>query len=452
MLAYNLRLAWKSLRRNPILSLLIVGGIALGVAISTAFITVYHVFSEDPLPNKSGALHYVQMDNWDPKAPPHPNFGGLPPQLTYRDVREILRSKIPVRQTANFIAALYVFPEDARARPSQEPVRMVFSDFFPMFEVPFKYGSGWSKAADGIAAGAAGAEPVVVINSALNERLFGGSNSVGKTLRIDRRDFRIVGVIGPWRPRVKMYDINGSQFSQPESVYLPFNWIEPMEIRSTGNRDNWKTLEGNPGFVEALRIGEANFIQMWVELPDDKSRQEYYAFLDAYTRDQRKIGRFERPINNLVTPLPELLRKWEVVPRQTKALAAISVLFLIVSALNLVGLFLGKFLARAPHVGIRRALGASRRSIFLQHLIECEVVGLIGGAIGLLLSLGVLAFFNNLFSRALQGRAETESFFRLDPTMILAAVLLSLVAGAIAGIYPAWRICSIPPAQHLRNQ
>jgi putative ABC transport system permease protein len=449
MFAYNLRLAWKSLRRNPILSVLIVGGIALGVAISTAFITVNHVFSEDPIPNKSAALHYVQMDNWDPKAPPHPSYNGLPPQLTYRDARAIMRSKIPVRQTANFIAALYIFPEDKRARPSQEPVRMVFSDFFPMFEVPFKYGSGWSKAADG---SNTGPEPVVVIDSALNERLFGGTNSVGKTLRIDRRDFRIVGVIGPWRPRVKMYDINGNQFSRPESVYLPFNWIEPMEIRSVGNRDNWKTLEGDPTFVEALRIGEANFIQMWVELPDEKSRQEYQAFLDAYTLDQRKIGRFERPIKNLVTPLPELLRQWQVVPPQTKALAAISVLFLIVSALNLVGLFLGKFLARAPHVGIRRALGASRRSIFLQHLIECELVALIGGALGLLLSLGVLAFFNNLFSRALQGRAETESFFRLDPTMILAAVLLSLVAGAIAGIYPAWRICSIPPANHLRNQ
>ncbi len=451
MFAYNLRLAWKSMRRNPILSVLIVGGIALGVAISTAFLTVYHVFSADPIPNKSAALHYVQMDNWDPKAPAHPGFGAMPPQLTYRDARAIMRSKIPVRQTANFIAALYIFPDDKRARPSQEPVRLVFSDFFQMFEVPFKYGSGWSKAADG-AGGAAGAEPVVVINSALNERLFGGANSVGKTLRIDRRDFRIVGVIGPWRPRIKMYDINGNQFGQPESVFMPFNWIEPMEIRSTGNRDNWKTLEGDPTWLESLRIGEANFIQMWVELPDEKSRQAYQSFLDAYTLDQRKIGRFERPIKNLVSPMPVLMRDWEVVPRQTKALAAISVLFLIVSALNLVGLFLGKFLARAPHVGIRRALGASRRSIFLQHLIECELVGLIGGAIGLLLSLGVLAFFNNLFKRTLQAQTETEGFFRLDPTMILAAVLLSLVAGAIAGIYPAWRICAIPPARHLRNQ
>jgi putative ABC transport system permease protein len=128
--------------------------------------------------------------------------------------------------------------------------------------------------------------------------------------------------------------------------------------------------------------------------------------------------------------------------------AAVSILFLVVAALNLVGLFLGKFLARAPVVGVRRALGASRASIFFEHLIECELVGLIGGAIGLLLSLGVLAFFNRVYDPMLQ----MDGFFQLDAAMIAAAVLLSLVAGAIAGIYPAWRICSIPPARHLKNQ
>ena len=442
MFGYNLRLAWKSIRRNPILSVLIIGGIALGVAISTAFITVYHVFSADPVPNKSGVLHYVQMDHWDPKGGGHTHDSGIPPQVTYRDMRAIMRSDIPVRQSPNMQAALYVFPEDRRARPSQEYVRLVFSDFFAMFEVPFRYGSAWDKAAD------KGPGPVVVINSILNDRLFGGENSVGRTIRIDQRDFRIAGVLAPWRPRVRMYDITGDQYSEPESVYMPFNWIEPMEIRPSGNYDNWKPMEGNPTFLERLHNAEASFIQMWVELPDEASVQAYKSFLDSYTTDQRKIGRFLRPLDNRVTPMRQLIRDWNVVPPQTKAIAAISVLFLIVSALNLVGLFLGKFLARAPQVGIRRALGASRRSIFLQHLIECEVVGLVGGAIGLLLSLGVLAFFNKVFRRM----AQSEDFFHLDMTMVLAAILLSLVAGAIAGIYPAWRICSIPPARHLRNQ
>ncbi len=442
MFAYNLRLAWKSLLRNPVLSTLIVGGIALGVAISTAFITVYHVFSRDPIPGKSDVLFYVQMDNWDPTAPPHPHESGIPPQISYRDMRELMRSTIPVRQSANFLASLYVFPDDPKARPSQERVRMVHSDFFPMFDVPFRHGAGWSKAAD------AGPEPVAVINSALNERLFGGRNSVGETIRIDRRDFRVAGVMATWRPSIHIYDVNGDPFGEPESIFLPLGWIEPMEIRTAGNRDNWQSFDGDPTFLEILRGSEGCFLQMWVELPDEASRQAYAQFLDAYTTEQRKQGRFQRPLDNRITSIPDLIREWEIVPPQTKAIAAISILFLIVAALNLVGLFLGKFLARAPQIGVRRALGATRRSIFVQHLIECELVGLIGGAIGLLLSLGVLAFFNKVFRRM----AQSEDFFHLDITMVLAAVFLSLVAGAIAGIYPAWRICSVPPARYLKNQ
>lgn len=442
MLLYNVRLAWKSLRRNPVLSLLIVAGIALGVGVSTTFITVYHVLAQDPIPERSGVLHYVRMDSWDPTAP-HPDKTGIPPQITYRDMREIMKSRIPVRQTATFRAALALYPEDRNIRPSQESVRMAFGDFFHMFDVPFRFGSGWDRAAD------AKPEAVVVISSGLNDRLFGGSNSVGRSIRLADREFRIVGVLAPWRPRVRFYDMTGFAMSEPEPIFIPFNWTEPMEISSAGNFDGWKSLEGNPTFVERLHASESVFLQMWVELHGEPQVRNYHGFLDAYVREQKKFGRFQRPLDNRVTPLLDLMVDLQIVPPQIKALATISVLFLTVAALNLIGLFLGKFLARAPVVGIRRALGASRASIFLQHLLECELVGLIGGGIGLLLSLGVLAFFN----RMVIGRLlKMDGFFQLDASMIGAAVLLSLVAGAIAGIYPAWRICSIPPAHHLKNQ
>lgn len=442
MLLYNLKLAGKSLRRSPVLTLLTVGGIALGVGIATALLTTYHVFAQDPVPGKSDVLCYVRMDSWDPVAP-HPHQSGVPTQITYRDMREIIKSDLPVRQTATFKSDLYVFPEDQALRPSQEPVRLTFADFFAMFEVPFRYGSGWDKAAD------ARPEAVAVISAPLNDRLFGGQDSVGKTVRLGDRDFRIVGVLAPWRPRVRAYDMTSNPFNSPESVFIPFNWIEPMEVRSTGNSDGWKSLDSpNPTFAEALHGSETVFLQMWVELPDAERREAYHAFLDAYAGEQKKLGRFQRPLDNRVTPLLALIDEWKVVPPQAKAMAAISILFLVVSALNLIGLFLGKFVARASVVGVRRALGASRGSIFLQHLVECELVGLVGGGLGLLLSLGVLAYFNKVIG----GLANMEGFFTLDATMILVAVLLSLVAGAVAGIYPAWRICSLPPARHLKNQ
>lgn len=441
MLLYNVRLAWKSLRRNPVLSLLIVAGIALGVGVSTAFITVYHVLAQDPVPRQSDVLYYVRMDSWDPTAP-HPDPTGIPPKITYRDMREIMKSRIPARQTGTYRAALALYPQDRNIRASLEPVRMAFSDFFPMFDVPFRFGSGWDRAAD------AKPEAVVVISSELNDRLFGGANSVGRSIHLVDRDFRIVGVLAPWRPRVRFYDMTGNALSQPEGIFMPFNWIEPMEIRTAGGFDGWKSLEGNPTFVERLHASESVFIQMWVELHGEPQARAYHGFLDAYVREQKKFGRFQRPLDNRVTPLLDVMADFRTPAPQIRAVAAVSILFLVVAALNLVGLFLGKFLARAPVVGVRRALGASRASIFFEHLIECELVGLIGGAIGLLLSLGVLTFFNRVYDPMLQ----MDGFFQLDAAMIAAAVLLSLVAGAIAGIYPAWRICSIPPARHLKNQ
>jgi putative ABC transport system permease protein len=189
-------------------------------------------------------------------------------------------------------------------------------------------------------------------------------------------------------------------------------------------------------------------VGFWAELPNPESVRAYRSFVDAYVTEQKKHGRFPHPLNNRVTPVLDLMAELKVVPPQTKALAVISLLFLVVAALNLIGLFLGKFLARASTVGVRRALGASRWTIFVQHLVECELMGLAGGLLGVLLSLAGLAVLNRVYGDGPEGVA----FFQLDVPMVFAAVVLSLLAGAIAGLYPAWRICAVPPARHLKSQ
>ncbi|HEX7183189.1 MAG TPA: ABC transporter permease [Thermoanaerobaculia bacterium] len=441
MLTHNLWLAWKSVRRNPILSFLIIAGIALGVAVSTSFVTVWHVLAKDPIPGKSDRLHYVRLDSWDPVQPWDEEDNAPPPLLTYQDMRAAMKSDIPVRKAAMAQTALYVYPGSPDQRPFREAVRLTFSDFFPMFDVPFQYGSGWSPAAD------AKPEAVTVISSELNERLFGGRDSVGERLRLADREFRIVGVLAPWRPKVLVYDMSQNPYAEPEQIFIPFNLFEPMALSATGNQITWTRVDGNT-FMERARNSEMIWIGMWAEFDNAGQRQAYLDFLNAYVNEQKKAGRFQRPLNNRLTAVVDLMEEWEVVPRQAKALAVISLLFLVIAALNLIGLFLGKFLARASVVGVRRALGASRRAIFLQHLVECELIGLIGGACGLLLSLGTLALVNRYYQPA----GVEEKFFTLDPGMMLAAIGFALLAGAIAGVYPAWRICSIPPARHLKNQ
>ena len=91
---------------------------------------------------------------------------------------------------------------------------------------------------------------------------------------------------------------------------------------------------------------------------------------------------------------------------------------------------------------MRRALGATRIDVFLQHIIECELVGLAGGVIGMLLSIGAMQLIGKFIS--------ATSVISLDGEMILAALFLSLGAGLLAGLYPAWRICSVQPAVQLK--
>lgn len=442
MLLHNLRIAWKSLKRNRALSVLIVTGIALGVAVSTTFATVRHSYAKDPIPTRSDVLYYVRLDSWDPLKPYPGADSTLPPtQVTYRDMTEIMKSDIPRRQSGMFKTALYVYPDAKIGRPFRETVRLCTADFFPMFDVPMLYGSGWDKKAD------AGPEPVVVLGREMNDKLFGGKNSVGKTVRMGDREFRVVGVMGDWLPSVKFYDLTQNTIDVPETIYMPFSFLKPMQLRTFGNSDGWGTSGGLSGFDGFLQ-SETCWIQMWVELPDKAAVEKYKDFLAAYVLDQKKHGRFQRPLNNRVSTVREWMRDQRVVPPETTAMLILSILFLGVCAVNLVGLLLGKFLARASEVGVRRALGASRADIFLQHVVECELIGVVGGAIGLLLSIGALLFLNNW----LKTTATRGDFFRLDVPMVLLSIGLSLAAGLAAGLYPAWRTCRLAPAVHLSLQ
>jgi putative ABC transport system permease protein len=164
--------------------------------------------------------------------------------------------------------------------------------------------------------------------------------------------------------------------------------------------------------------------------------------------EQKRAGRFPRPVNNRVTPVVAWMREQQIVPKEATAMMVVSLLFLLVCSLNLMGLLLGKFLARAPEIGVRRALGARRIDVFVQHLVECELVGVVGGANGLGLSVAGLVFLNR-WAALVTTRTD---LFRLDLSMTLLALGLSLLAGLVAGAYPAWRVCRIPPALHLKIQ
>lgn len=436
MLLYHIKIALKSLRRNPVLTAVLIGAIGLGICVATTFVALRHVLGKDPLPAKSSQLFNVRLDNWDPaRAWNAEDPKSLPTQITYRDMRALMESKIPTRQTGTYRTRFFIFPESKSARPYNANIRMVFSDFFTMFNVPFKYGGPWDKAAD------AKPEPVVVIDEATNEKVFGGANSVGRTLRIGERDFRVIGVLDTWKPRLRMYDMTQGP-SEVEPIYMPFNFVTVLQARPFGNVDGWKGFDGDG--PEAFLRSESVWIQFWAELPATEQQQAYRQFVNDYVMSQKKLGRFQRPLNTRVDSMVGLMNELQAVPPAVKSLSVVSVLFLIVCSLNLVGLLLGKFLARVPEVSVRRALGASKFQVFWQHIVECELVGIAGGTIGIIVSTGLLKLISKFLPNG--------QVIALDAEMVVVAVLLSLVAGLTAGFYPSWRVCSIAPAMQLKVQ
>jgi putative ABC transport system permease protein len=451
MFAYYMRLALKSFRRNPGLTALMVCAIALGIAVCVMTMTVYHAMSGNPIWWKNDRLYAVTMDNWDPARPndlKHPDLP--PPQLTYRDAVYLLGSNIPERKYVSYELQSVLTGGLAQRKPLPAATRATTADFFTMFDVPFLYGSGWDAGADQNAA------PVLVLSREQNEKLFGGINSVGRTIRWNDHEFRIVGVLDAWFPKPRFYDLNAGAFSTSDDVYIPFSWsIALQQPPNGGNTDCWRPEPINT-FKDFLG-SDCIWTQMWVELPDRASRERMQALVDGYWSEQRKAGRFPRPRDNRLTNVGQWLKDQGVVQNDNRMLVGISFAFLAVCLLNTVGILLAKFLNAASITGVRRALGASRRQVFMQHLVEVGALAAAGALLGLVLATLGLWGVHGLYASASAVDTVTttggyQELTHFDTISVFWAVVLAIVSAVAAGLYPAWRIGRVSPAVYLKSQ
>jgi putative ABC transport system permease protein len=447
MIAYHLRLALESLRRTPGLTFLMLCAIAVGISTCIVTLTVYEATSSDPIRWKSGRLYAVTIDSWDPNEAANPKRPNLPPtQLAYKDVKYLLTSDIPTRKAAMFRTQDVISGGGAAdAQPVPITTRVTGADFFPMFDVPFLYGSGWSAQLD------KGAEPVIVISRELNEKLFGGANSVGRTVRWNNRDFRINGVLNTWFPLPKFYDLNRGAFDALEDAYVPFGWAEGLGRFPNGGRVACWRNDPIGSFQQFLQ-SDCVWLQMWVQLNDAASRQRMQAYLDAYWADQHQSGRFGRPRNNRLTPVRQWLIDQEVVDNDDRMLVGVAFAFLAICLLNTVGMLLAKFLKSAPGVGIRRALGATRGQIFWQYLTEAALLAAAGAALGLVLGALGLQGVHTLYAMGSIGPGGYQELTHVRWGSVLWALMLALVATLGAGFYPAWRLARLPPASYLKSE
>ena len=257
---------------------------------------------------------------------------------------------------------------------------------------------------------------------------------------MDGIDYRIVGVLDDWNLRIKYYDLTVGAFSSADEFYMPFTSGVDLKRRSSGNNSCWKS----PGDGwDAYLQSECGWIQMWAELDTPARLADYRSFLDSYVNEQKKLGRFARPLNNRLLDVNQWMRDQKVVSRDVQVQTGLAFAFLLVCLINTVGLLLAKFTRKSGEIGLRRALGASRREVFTQFFIESGVIGLSGGVLGLMLTaLGLMTV------RALYTSYKTVA--HLDWAMVAATVVLAVVSALLAGLYPTWRACRVQPAAQLK--
>ena len=436
MWLYFFKLAWISLRQTPVMSALMVTAVGIGIAACLVTSTIYLALSENPLSHKDEVLFAVQLDAWDPlNASNGPN--DMPKQLTYQDAVALFESDIPTHAIFMYKSGFAVRPENDSIRPFRSTARMTTSDFFQLFDVPFLFGNAWSEGVDKIS------ERVVVLSKQLNERLFNGENSVGKQIELDGRVFKILGVTDDWHPRPKVHDLNNGAYNRRDDMYATISIGIELEMSSWGNTNAWKR-ETIVTFTDRLK-SENTWFQMWVQLDTKKQIDDFSSFIENYIRQQKKLGRFERPLHYHLNTPSEWLSKNNVVRQDNRVLLWLSIIFLLVCLINTIALLLAKFLKKAPSIGVRRALGASKKAIFSQHLYETLMVGIGGGAFGLILSwLGLMGV------RYLQPGMKDVAIMHW-PTFIM-ALCFSLLASLFCGLLPAWKISHTQPARYLKVQ
>ncbi|WDE06860.1 ABC transporter permease [Thalassomonas viridans] len=437
MFFYYLRLARISILRHWGLSLLMVTAIGLGIGAAMTTVTVNYLMSADPIPNKSHKLHTIQLDNWDEHKPFKEGLEP-PPFLTYRDAKNLIDARQAFRQTMHTAAKAVIEPLTEEDLPLYVTVRANTADFFTMFEVPFVYGAPWERATDNTH------DLVVVLSEKINERLFAGKDSVGESIKINGELYKVVGVIADWQPKPRLYHVDKVKaFDDTEDIFVPFTSVTREKIIFDDNSYCWApTSDSWQDYLDS----ECVWVHFWVELNSPEEKQGYQDFLDGYVEQQRLYGRFKRPDDNRVNTLQEWFKAREVVNKDNNMLMAMAFLFLGVCLLNTIGLLLAKFLGKAPEIGLRQALGASKRTLFYQYMVEAGCIGVAGGVLGL-----VFAYLGLQGIELLYG-AKMQALVTLDGKLMVFAILLSVSATLLAGLYPTWRACNLAPANQLKSQ
>ena len=253
---------------------------------------------------------------------------------------------------------------------------------------------------------------VCVIGSGVRELLFGNTNPINQTLSIGRTAFRVIGV---------MEEQGGSFLGGPNfdrQVFVPIT-----------------------SYVKAFGGAHHQDVNLAVKVPGAQAMADFEYEVIGEMRKIRRLRPAEGEnfsINKLDTLVGTFNRTIGVVLLVGLLITSIS---LFVGAVGVMNIMLVSVNERTHEIGIRRAVGATRRSILMQFLLESSAIGAIGGAIGILLASIVTAVIDKMLMPA-----------SISVPIVVIAVLVSIGVGVLAGIVPAYRGARLDPVESLRYE
>lgn len=444
------RYGLRQLRRSPTLTLAVILSLAIGIGANTAIFSLADAALLKPLPVR--APQELVIYEWEgPSFPPgatniNGEFREVGQNLsrgssvngsTYRQLAAAHNHDVPDQPFAALIG-VGAYPDGAALSADGQPAEQiglqhVSGNFFSGLQIPLALGRSFTTADDRV-----GAEPLVIISHRLWVARFGRTADVlDRRIRINNVPARIIGVapagffgvrVGSWpdayAPLAARFAFQAPSRDGKPAVEDDGNWWIRMIGRLRPESD-----------VEAART---------------RLNGAFRALIPAEAITDNTIG--PREVPNLVT-MPGARGVDAINPRDAKALrillALVAVLFVLVCA-NVANLLLSRSVGRQRESALRLALGATRRRVFRQHLIESGVLALLGGGAGLALGF-VLAHGIHLVFQT--GRDASNAFdLHVDARLLAFTAVLSMGAAFVFGLIPALRAARADLGDALKSQ